>query len=192
MMRNLFFLLAVCLSLRAGSTCNCTLIPVSDNAVAPYELIFTGKVVSVSNCDKKAKATFEIQELYLGKSYATTEIEFDCSSECKMTFAPGETWLVYCTYEAYGKAKTEYCSHTRKLYADEENDLNTIGHGMTFSEEQAWLKQKFGMQELNDESMAVDMHHKNIIPTGYSVLWYLGIGLVVVVAAYFLSRRFFR
>jgi hypothetical protein len=192
MMRTLLFLLAVFFSLRAESTCNCTLIPVSDNAIAPYELIFKGKVLSVSGCDKTANVTFEIQELYVGKSFATVEIAYDCSSACKMTFAPGETWLVYATYESYGKAKTEYCSHTRMLYPDDENDMNTIGHGMTFDEEIAWLKKKFGVQELNDESMAVDMHHKNIIPKGYTVLWYLGIGLVVVVAAYFVGRRFFR
>lgn len=192
-MRRLFFLALLFFLPRTNMhACDCNLSPLSMENIKPAEFIFLGEVVAISGCDKTAKATFSIKELYRGKSFPNTALEFDCSSDCQMSFAPGQTWLIYATYKKYGEAEVSFCSYSRQQFSADKEDFNTIAHGMNFAEEQAWLKKNLGVQEFNQRDVTTEQHHENILPKGYDILWFVGGGLVVVIAFYFLGRKFLK
>ena len=95
-----YFLLTACLSF----ACECPpLAPVSLTNAQGYDVLFYGSVDSVSACDPKGKAIayFTITELYKGNVVKYVPLNFDCASECLMSFAKGEQWLVYAKYEKF-------------------------------------------------------------------------------------------
>ncbi len=192
-MRTVFNLLLVLfLSSSEAYACKCDFVPVSMESIKQYELIFYGEVVAISGCDKTAKATFTIKELYRGKTFANTQVEFDCSSSCAMNFAPGQTWLIFSTYKKYGEAEVGFCSHSRERFAEGTEDYNASAYGMSFAEEQEWLKKNLGIQSLNEKSVEAEQHHENIRPGGSQTLIYLGVGLLAVVLFYFIGRKFLK
>ena len=186
-----FFILVLILFLFASDThaCKCNFVPVSMESIKPYELIFIGEVVAISGCDKTAKATFLIKELYRGKSFANTTVEFDCSSSCAMNFTPGQTWIIFATYKKYGEAEVNFCSHSRAKVAEGTEDYNASVYGMSFNEEWEWLIKNLGTKVLNEKNAEAEQHHENIRPDGSQTLIYLGVGFIAVVLFYLIGRK---
>jgi hypothetical protein len=182
-----FFLFSI-----KGFACDCQTIPVSLETIKPAELIFIGEVSAISGCDKTSKATFHVKELFRGKCFENTAIEFDCTSDCQMSFAPGQTWIIYATYKKYGEAEVQFCSYSRQQFAAEAEDFNTAVHGMSFTEEEAWLKKNLGVQQLNVKNTEAEQHHENIRPEGMQTLWYLVAGFLGLVLFYFIGRKFLK
>jgi hypothetical protein len=193
MMRKFFVaLIALLFSCQRMISCDCQTAQVDMKTIASSELIFLGKVVAISGCNGTAKANFLVQELYRGKCFAETSIEFDCSSDCQMDFAPGQTWLIYADYIKYGEPQVKFCSFSRQQFDNEKDDFNSLSHGMTFEAEKNWLKKNLGLQQLNVKDEATEQHHENIRPQGSDILLYLGLGLVGVIGFYFLGRKFLK
>ena len=190
-MRRLFFLLFI-FFVQKSFACNCSMDAVSVETIKKFDLIFIGKVAAISGCDKRAEVSFSVQKLFRGKCFPETALEFDCTSDCQMNFAPGETWIIYANYTAYGKAEVQFCSYSRQQFANEKEDYNTSVHGMNFTEELNWLTKNLGEQKLNEKDIQAEQHHENLRPQGYWVLFYLGGGLLGLIAFYFLSRKFLR
>lgn len=190
MKQLIIFLLSILLFLPKVNACNCENGPLTLDAIKSSELIFTGEVSAVSGCNGTSKATFNIKELFRGKCYQNVAVEFDCSSDCQMSFAPGQTWIIYASYKKYGEPEVKFCSYSRQRITGE--DYNTIAHGMDFNAEEAWLKKNLGQHELSVKAAEDDQHHENIRPTGYEALWYLGGGFVALIALYFISRKFLK
>ncbi|MSP68786.1 MAG: hypothetical protein EXR20_00790 [Bacteroidetes bacterium] len=185
----LLFLFFICeTSLLA---CDCKIGPISELTIENEELIFLGKVVAISGCDVVAKVNFQVTELYRGKCFEETAVEFDCSSDCLMSFVPGQTWLIFANYKKYGEPKVKFCSYSRQQFELNQADYNSAVHGMGFQEERDWLKIKFGLQALNINNKGLQQHHTNIRPAGLQFLWYIGLGLVVLAGLYFIGRKFF-
>jgi hypothetical protein len=172
--------------------CDCQMAALKMETLASYELIFYGKVIAVSGCDEKAKAHFSVEKLFKGKCFPSTDVEFDCSSDCQMSFSPGQTWIIYATYEKYGEPKVEFCSYSRQQFSKETDDYNTTTHGMTFADELTWLEKNLGLQKLNEKDIQSQQHHENIRPEGYDFLWYLAFGLIGLIAIYFLNKKFLK
>jgi hypothetical protein len=191
MIRVLTIALALLLS-PALFACKCAMPPFSEETVKPYEFVFYGKVVAVSGCDKTAKVKFTIIELFRGKSFETTELEFDCASDCQMSFSPGEEWLIYSNYENYGQARVELCSFSRKKIDGETGDYNAFNNGMSFADEKKWLEEKLGVQKLNEKDMIDRPHHENARPEGMNVVWTMLIGFAILGVFYFVVRKFIR
>jgi hypothetical protein len=176
----------------AANACKCSFDSLSLQNIKSSELIFLGEVSAVSGCSGTSKATFTVKELFRGKCYQNVAVEFDCTSDCQMSFAPGQTWIIYATYKKYGEPVTEFCSFSRQKMPAGEEDFNSSWHGKTFDEEEAWLKKNLGLQELNERNPIDDQHHENIRPTGYETLWYLGGGFLALIVLYFISRKFLK
>ncbi len=192
-MRKLLFLLSVFIfPFHETFACDCQMAAVSTQSISPYELIFYGKVVAVSGCDVNAKVNFTVEKLFRGKCFPSTSVQFDCSTDCQMSFSPGQTWIIYATYEKYGEPKVEFCSYSRQQFANEKDDYNTVAHGMDFSNELAWLEKNLGIQKLNEVDIQSQQHHENIRPQGYEFLWYLGFGFVGLIVIYFLTQKFLK
>jgi hypothetical protein len=172
--------------------CKCDTTSFTLEGIKRYELIFAGEVTSVSICEQKPKATFTVKELYRGKCFDTVSVEFDCSSSCAMSFSPGETWIIFATYEKYGKPEVELCSHSRRKFADEKDDFYFQLSGISFGDAQAFLKKNLGTQPFSIKTAEEDQHHENIRPKGYEALWYLIAGFVVLFLFYFLGNKFLK
>jgi hypothetical protein len=187
-----FFLFFLFLFSANAFACKCDTLPFTLEGIERYELIFTGEVTAVSVCDKIATATFTVKELYKGKCFESVTVEFDCSSSCAMSFAPGETWIIFATYEKYGEPQVSLCSHSRRKFADAKDDFYFQLSGISFSEAEAFLKKNLGIQPFSVKKVEEEQHHENIRPKGYESLWYLVAGFVVLFIFYFLGRKFLK
>ena len=191
MMRGLIVFLFI-FSFHTAFACDCEMAGVSMESISSYELIFVGKVVAISGCDENAKANFTVEKLFRGKCFASTDIEFDCSTDCQMSFVPGQTWIIYAKYKKYGEAKVHFCGYSRQQFPDESKDYNTAVHGMKYSEELAWLEKNLGVQKLNEKDIESQQHHENLRPAGYEFFWYYGFGLLGLIAIYFITKKFLK
>jgi hypothetical protein len=193
MMRRLTFFLLLIFSFQKTFACDCKMAGVSMETISKYELIFVGKVVAISGCDDgTAKAYFTVEKLFRGKSFPATDLEFDCSSDCQMTFIPGQTWIIYATYAKYGHPKVHFCSYSRQQFPTDATDYNSAVHGMNFSAELSWLEKNLGLQKLNEKDIQSEMHHENIRPEGYAFFWYYGFGLLGLIVIYFITKKFLK
>jgi len=194
MMRRLIvFIFLFIFPFQKTFACDCKMAGVSTESIAKYELIFIGKVVAISGCDdEKAKVNFSVEKLFRGKCFPATDVKFDCATDCQMSFAPGQTWIIYATYEKYGEPKVHFCSYSRQQFPSEAEDYNTSVHGMTFSQELTWLEKNLGVQKLNEKDVLMEQHHENIRPQGYDFVWYYVFGLLSLVAIYFITKKFLK
>src|ERR1043166_7108143 len=90
-----FFLI---FSFNFASACDCPPVrPLSKELCGGFNVIFRGKVTSVTPCDEKgnAVASFAITALYKGNCEKEIQVNFECMSSCMMSFAPGEEWIIY-------------------------------------------------------------------------------------------------
>ncbi len=173
-------------------SCDCPSFPkLTSEYTNKYNLIFRGTVQKVSNCNEINHATFQIQELYKGQSKKEIEIYFDCSSDCKMNFNVGETWIIYANYIQLNKPKVELCSRSRKLVDNEiKIATNFIASDLGFNEECDWLKQILGIKTINSEDniKTVDTH-RNQLPEKEFSLSLILISLIVLIAFIFTLKK---
>ena len=185
---RILFLLVLSFS-KPVFSCDCPNLPkLTSEYTNKYNLIFRGTVQKVSNCNEINHATFQIQELYKGESKKEIEIYFDCSSDCKMNFNVGETWIIYANYIQLNKPKVELCSRSRKLVDNEiKVATNFIASDLGFNEECDWLKQNLGIKTINleDNIKTVDTHRNQLPEKEFSLV------LIIISLFFFLVLIFF-
>ena len=164
---NRFLFLLLLTFTESAFSCDCPSIPkLTSEYCKQYNLIFRGTVQKVATCNEINHATFLIQELYKGQSKREIELYFDCSSDCKMNFNAGETWIVYANFIQLNKPKVELCSRSRKLVDNEiKVATNFIASDLGFNEECDWLKQNLGIKTINpDDKIKTIDTHRNQLP----------------------------
>lgn len=174
--------------------CDCPVVPKLNEAyLKDYQLIFRGSVKSVGECNQLNKVHFVIQELYKGDSPKEIDVLFDCSSDCKMSFYPGETWIIYANFAQVGKPKVEICSRSRKL-VDNEIKLSTkfIATDFNFNEECTWLKTNIGLKNFLEENENSKLSHRNQLPDRTSQLILIACSLGGLLLVYFLIKKFLK
>ena len=185
---RILFLLVLSFS-KPVFSCDCPNFPkLTSEYTNKYNLIFRGTVQKVSKCNEINHATFQIQELYKGQSKKEIEIYFDCSSDCKMNFNVGETWIIYANYIQLNKPKVELCSRSRKLVDNEiKVATNFIASDLGFNEECDWLKQNLGIKTINleDNIKTVDTHRNQLPEKEFSLV------LIIISLFFFLALIFF-
>lgn len=173
-------------------SCDCpTTSKLTSEYCKKYNLIFRGTVKKVSTCNEINHATFKVQELYSGAIKNEIDIYFDCSSECKMNFMSGETWIVYANYIQLNKPKVEFCSRSRKLVDNEiKVATNYIANDLGFNEECDWLKQNLGIKKTSqlDQIKTVDTH-RNQLPEREFSLTLILISLTTMAVLIFLLKK---
>ncbi|MFN8715267.1 MAG: hypothetical protein ACK5Z2_20635 [Bacteroidota bacterium] len=189
----ILFLLFV--GINTAQACKCTeLKPLSKESLDGYELIFSGKVAAVSACTEEGRGTvrFMIDSLFRGKAYVECDVQFDCSSSCAMSFAPGERWTIYATYLKYGSPEVILCSHSRKIPAFGTSDFVTDIRGASYSAEAQWLAKNLSIIPLNEEKNEIMKPRELIHPEGMSMIWLLGGGIIGVLILFFVLKRFLK
>ena len=194
-MRNFIFFILLFIS---GSlfACECkTLQPISKELCKNYNVIFYGKVDSIGICrpDGISTAYFTIVELYKGPVANHVKVDFDCTSACLMSFAKGDEWLMYTTFQRFDLITVNICDHSRKLFSEESQDVYQLAAHRTFDEEKLFLKNSFGLQEFvkYNELNAIheQMGARNEQPSNWNKLWLLLISFSVMGLVYYITRK---
>ena len=193
---RIFFFIAFLFFCSPFFACECNpLQPISKDLSDKYDVVFYGKVDSVSSCrtDGVSTAYFTIIELYKGSVSKNVKVEFDCSTSCLMSFSKGEEWLLYVSFRQFDILKINICDHSRKLFPDESQDIYQLTAHRTFEEEKLFLKATFGIQkfaEFNEyNAMHEQMGARNEQPSNWNKLWLLLISFASMGVVYFITRK---
>ncbi|MFY9311316.1 MAG: hypothetical protein WAQ28_19885 [Bacteroidia bacterium] len=197
MKRTFLIRLNLLIALLFGATaqafaCKCeSLGLVTKEACEAYNVIFTGRVDSVSDCSDKgvSVAYFTIDEVYKGSVNRQVQVEFDCASSCLMSFARGESWLMYTNYEKFDLLVVNLCSYSRKFFADSAQDIYLTSSQQTFEQEKDFLRKTLGIQAFKEPAQSSEVTGRNEQPSGTGKLILLGISFLAMVLVYFIINR---
>lgn len=184
--------LLVFLATNSAFACKCAPLPtVTKEACDGYNVIFSGHVDSVSACDDKgiSIAYFAIDELYKGNVMQNIKVEFDCSTSCLMSFSKGESWLMYTNYAKFDLLTVSLCSHTRKFFAEESQDIYALSAQQTFEQEKQLLKKTLGIQPFKEIVQPGDVTGRNTQPSGMSKLILIAVSFTAMAVVYFILKR---
>ena len=194
MKKNSFFLFL--LFSKIIIACECPPIkPVSKEICSKYDIIFSGKVDSVSVCGAPGASSvyFTINELYKGEVQQHIKINFDCSSPCMMSFSKDEEWLMYSAYKRFDLITVNLCSHSRKFFNDASQDYYQVEAQQTFEQEKQFLKTTLGVHsyaQTNEiEQQQADLKSRNEQPSGIYKLVLLLISFGTMAIVYFVTRN---
>lgn len=169
--------------------------PINKTTTDLYDVIFCGKVDSVSPCNTNGFATafFTISELYKGAVSQQVKVEYECQSSCLMTFIKKEEWLIYGKYQRFDLLKASFCDHNRKRISEAAQDVAFMRTQKTFDDEKKILFDILGIKafteknELNEQQ--ADLKHSNQKPSPINKLWLLITSLVVMLIIFYFTRR---
>jgi hypothetical protein len=190
--RSLFYLSSLFLAFvsQEAQACRCKEHPPLDKtACLVYDFIGQVQLDSVSTCVAGfSTAWFKIKKLYQGQSLEKNELRFDCSSDCAMSLAKGEEWLVYATYYKYGKLSLDFCSRSRKKIL-EGDDYYASQNKMSYADELNQLKTLLGEKTIAQKESDSNAQRVLIQPTAYWKLWLLLISMVVLYVIFYLIKK---
>ena len=176
--------------------CKCrSLPPINKEEAKQYDVIFYGKVDSVGTCNEKgiAIAYFTIEELYKGSSKQKTQINFDCTSDCLMSFAKGDEWLIYGKYQRFDQISVSLCDHNRKKARAGEQDFYETALQRTFDQEKDFLKTELGthlfLQDEKWNKEQEELKPRNEQPSGMSKIYLLLSSFGVMIIIYIITRK---
>lgn len=198
-MKKLVLLLALSLSFISAYACQCAPLQKLSKAQADsYDMIFLGTVDSVGACEgDKSSAYFMIEQLFKGEAAARTYVNFDCVTDCRMQFRQGERWLIYAEYAKYGDLRVDFCGRSRKHATDPGEDYAIATHGLAFSEELDYIRQNFGVQQVNASEREVVQSEgipprELIQPDGTQTIILLAISFAGMVLIWLVVKRFWK
>lgn len=194
MKKNIFFIFLFLSNLSFACQCP-TLSPISKDLCNKYEVIFYGKVDSVSPCATNGISTahFTINELYKGEVEQHVKVDFDCSSACMMSFSESDEWIIYSIFQRFDLMTVNICEHSRKFFSDATLDIYEIASHRTFEQEKQFLNKALGIQsfikknELNEQQN--NMAHHNTQPSAMNKLWLLLASAVAMGIVYYVTRK---
>ena len=176
--------------------CECgTLSPLSKDVCKDYDVIFYGTVDSIGACNDKwsAIAYFTIVDLYKGKVKKHVEVNFDCNTECMMSLAPDDEWIVYAKYIKFDFLQISICEHSRKKFNDDAQDFYLIESKRTYKEEIDFLKTTLGIQAIVESTVVnntvADTSRHNTQPSSWGKVTLLLVSLLVMSIVYFVTRK---
>lgn len=192
-MRKLYFLFIFSFFLLSSSAikaCQCPPTSLSLGECAKYELIFRGRIISVTACEnKRGSAIFQISELYKGASTASLQVVFDCNTECTQTFNVGEEWIIYTVYKQIDNAKMDWCSRSRKFIKNLKEDFYVLNLGNTYDDELSFLRKNLGNHSFIKEKLNQE-ENRNELPSRKQLIIYLAFGLAGIIIFYYLFKKF--
>lgn len=176
--------------------CECSsLSPISKELCKDYDVIFYGTVDSIGACNDKwsAIAYFTISDLYKGKVQQQVEINFDCNTECMMSLAPDDEWIIYAKYLKFDFLQISICEHSRKKFNDDAQDFYLIDTKRTFAEELGFLKTNLEIQAFVQPTIVnntvADTSRDNTQPSSWGKVTLLLVSLLVMAIVYFVTRK---
>ena len=175
-------------SLTSRAECTCDFIlPMTFESTAGVPIIFYGEVKEVdSDCNEESLITFDIIELYKGNLSKVQEAYYQCGTECGMSFAPGERWIVYSTINNAQYPVLDWCSRTRREFLSEVTDFYEGVLFTSFQEELRFLRSNFEANK-NFHAGLKERQYKKV-PVNY-IPWLLGISALFMIIGYLLFGK---
>lgn len=169
------------------------LAPLSKESFKQYDVIFYGKVDSISFSRSKENIVhFSVIELYQGNSEEHVQLIYDGSSSCMMNFINNEEWIIYATYSNFDKLNVHLCSHSRKRFNDTSKDPYLAGAGKSFADELTLLRTELNTQQLIKRNDLIktqsELKPHNDQPSNINKVILLIVSLLVMVLVYFISK----
>ena len=153
-----------------------------------YDVIFEGKVEKVSNCiSGEATITFSVNNSYKGDLLSVAEVKNECSSDCAIHFEKGETWLIYAEKNNAQEFVVHFCSRSRKMNREGENDDYWAASGYTYHQESDKLKQLFPNSE-DTKGMIKPRHYEKVEPVTAIIL--LAVSLVFLILGFWAFKKY--
>ncbi len=172
--------------------CQCPLTTLGIEECNKYEIIFKGKVISVTTCNSNfGVAVFELEELYKGNATKQFKVLFECGVECAMDFSEGEEWIIYSNYKQVDKAMMNWCSRSRKFFKNEKEDFYTSTYGNDYYDELKFLRQTLGLHRFLVLKNTTT-ENRNEKPTTNQTILMLVISLSAIILFYWLFKKYFK
>jgi len=190
-MKNLLVTVLVALGFRSFA-CQCPSTSLSLEECNRYEIIFRGKILSVQPCGNKfGEAVFEISELYKGNSTQQFKVLFECTGECYMQFLPGDEWIIYSNFKQVNNAMMNWCSRSRKLFNNLQEDFYTVNYGNDYDDELKFLRENLGLHRFLTDTERKDVD-RNKIPDITQTIILVICSLLAIILFYWLINKFLR
>ena len=187
----LFLVIAWLLCGFSAQACQCPLTTLGMEEANKYELIFKGKIISVSPCGQRpGEALFEISELYKGNAASRFKMLFECGGECAIGFQANEEWVIYARYKQIDNAMMDWCSRSRKQFSNEKEDFYAVTYGNDYDDEVAFLRAKLGLHRLLKDKVITG--ERNTIPKPWQTGLLVLCSVAGIVLFYWLFNRFFK
>jgi hypothetical protein len=172
-------------------SCDCPFSKLNLEECNKYEIIYRGKILSVNqNLNKPSEAIFEVLELYKGNSSKQFKLLFETKTDCAQQLIVGQEWIIYSNYKQIDNAKLDWCSRSRKLFANAKEDFYTISNGNDYDDELKFLRTNLGLHRLLQLETIVSTS-RNQLPTSLQSIIIVLSSIVVLVLFYFLlGKRF--
>jgi hypothetical protein len=162
-----------------------------------YDVIFTGKVIATSGDEQEQRVQFTILELFKGSAFNAIELQHDPSSDCSLSFMPGEVWTIYGKWVEYdienrrGIPSSNFCTFSRVQPGHDSLDTPLPDRG-TYASELKFLRDSLGVQEFLDPTEHQDKLHQNEMPGAGIAFGYLFAGLFGLAMIFYFVRRMFK
>ena len=195
-MKKILFLFLFFIS-KTGFSCECSsLQPISKDLCKPYDVIFYGKVDSISSNKVGGTGTayFAVKNLFKGAVEEHIAVDYDRASDCLMSFEKNEEWIIYGIYQRFDLVTVDICSHSRKKANPGTADMYQAQSGKSFEEENEFLKTELGVHSfaihnnLNDQETA--MGPRNEQPSAMNKLWLLLVSLGAMIVVFIVSKKY--
>jgi hypothetical protein len=126
-----------------------------------YEVIFEGKIDSVSKCkNEKALAYFSIAQQFKGNFLSIVPVYFECGTSCEMDFQKGDTWIIYAEKNNAQEVVVNFCSRSRKEPLAGQTDNYTYNSIHTYAQERALLNDFFEGGENEKQGLQARKYEK--------------------------------
>jgi hypothetical protein len=110
-----------------------------------------------------------------------------------MNFANGEEWLIYASYTNFDQLNVHLCSHSRKYFSVQAEDIYFTNATRTFLEERNYLKAELGVQKLIIRNSLIkqqsELKPHNDQPSNSNKVLLLVISVLVMVGVYVFTKK---
>ncbi len=192
-MKYIFTIICLLFTIQVSQACQCPVTSLSDAELAKYDIIFKGKVDSLTLNGKKSVAVFTVDELYKGMIAKEFTVLFDDEDVCKLELRPGDEWIIYANYHQIDNAKLDFCSRSRKFIKNIKEDFFAETTGISYDEELKFLQEKLGLHKvLKENPNKAAVENRNILPNTNQLIIGFLCSLGGLFLFYWLFNRFFK
>ncbi|MBL7917855.1 MAG: hypothetical protein JNM96_05630 [Bacteroidia bacterium] len=192
-MRIIALIITLLIFSHSAMACQCPLTKLGKAECNKYEIIFRGKVISTVTCkDKPGEALFEIIDLYKGNAYPEFKILFDCKDPCNVGFNVGEEWIIYSSYKQIDNAMMDWCSRSRKFFAQPKEDFYSVTYGNSYDDEVKFLIDSLGLHRTLNPENKPNSNNRNELPTTNQSIIILICSLVSIIVFFYLINKYLK
>lgn len=189
-MKQLFLIVFILFS-KLGFACQCPITELSDKELNKYDLIFKGKIQSITLNREQSEALFLVEELYKGNAASSFKVFFNDLDDCKLELRAGDEWIIYTSYRQVDNAKLDFCSRSRKFFKVAKEDFFAVTTGISYEEELRFLQTKLGLHKLlKDNPNKVE--NRNIIPSSNQFIIIIVCSIAGVLMIYVIVNKLFK